>query len=95
MHYVESSEGAGNGTGPTFVMKHKDNLMVVITSKPNEVWYGDSGASNHMTSHEEWFSYLEKPEKPGVVKIGDEVWYERQGELDEGKHLETERGVVC
>ena len=47
--------------------------MVVITSKPNEVWYGDSGASNHMTSHEEWFSYLEKPEKPGVVKTGDDT----------------------
>ena len=24
-----------------------------------------------MTSHEEWFSYLEKLEKPGVVEIGD------------------------
>ena len=46
--------------------------MVVNTSKPNEVWYVDSGASNHMTSHKEWFSYLEKPEKQGVFEIGDD-----------------------
>ena len=54
-------------------MKHKVNLMVVNTSKLNEVWYVDSGASNYMTSHEEWFSYLEKPEQPGVVKTGDDT----------------------
>ena len=52
-------------------MKHKANSMTVSTSKPNEVWYVDSGASNNMTSHEEWFSYLEKPEQPRVVEIGD------------------------
>ena len=33
----------------------------------NDVWYVDSGASNHMTCHKEWFSYLEKPMQPGVV----------------------------
>ena len=52
-------------------MKHKANSMVVNTSKPNEVWYVEYRASNHITSHEEWFSYLEKPEQPGVVEIGD------------------------
>ena len=26
-----------------------------------------------MTNHTEWFSSLEKPEKPGVVKIGDNI----------------------
>ena len=26
-----------------------------------------------MTSHEEWFSYLEKPEHHGVVEIGDDT----------------------
>ena len=49
-------------------MKHKANLMKTSTSKPNEVWYVDSGVSNHMTSHAEWFAYLEKPEQLGVVK---------------------------
>ena len=39
----------------------------------NEVWYVDSGASNHMTSHEEWFLYVEKPEQPGVVEIGEDT----------------------
>ena len=26
-----------------------------------------------MTSHEEWFSYLEKPEQPGVFEIRDDT----------------------
>ena len=26
-----------------------------------------------MTSNEEWFSYMEKPEKQGVVKTGDNI----------------------
>ena len=65
--YAKGSERVGNGVGPSFVMKHKANSMAVNTLKSNEVLYVDSGASNHMTSHEEWFSYLEKPEKQGVV----------------------------
>ena len=72
-HYAEGSERAGNKSGPAFVMKHKANSMAVNTSKSSEVWYVDSGASNHMTSHEEWFSYLEKPEKQGVVETGDDT----------------------
>ena len=47
--------------------------MAVNTSKSNEVWYVDSRLSNHMTSHEECFSYLEKPEKQGVVETGDDT----------------------
>ena len=57
--------------GPTFVMKPMTNSMNKTTSQSNEVWYVDSGASNHMTSHEEWFSYLEKPEQSRVVETGD------------------------
>jgi hypothetical protein len=41
--------------------------------RPDEVWYLDSGASNHMTRHKEWFSYLEKPKNPGVVSTGDDT----------------------
>ena len=52
-------------------MKHKANSMKARTLKPNEIWYVDSGASNHMTSHEEWVSYLERPEQPGVIETGD------------------------
>ena len=49
-------------------MKHKANSMAVNTSKPNEVWYVDYRASNHMTSYEKCFSYLQKPGKPGVIE---------------------------
>ena len=52
-------------------MKHKANSMVRNTSKPNEVWYVDSGVSNHMINHEEWFSYPKKPEQRGVFETGD------------------------
>ena len=64
-------------------MKHKANSMAVNTLKPNEVWYVDSGTSNHMTSHKEWFSYLEKPEKQGVVETGDDTLHtiEHVGEV--------------
>ena len=49
-------------------MKHMENPMKKTTSQSDEFWYIDFGASNHMTSYEEWFSYLEKPEKLGVVE---------------------------
>ena len=52
-------------------MKHKANSMKVNSSKLNEVYYVDSRASNHVMNHEEWFSYLEKPEQSGVVEIDD------------------------
>ena len=49
------------------------NAMKKTTPTSDEVWYVESGASNHMTSHKEWFSYLEKPEQPRVVEIGDDT----------------------
>ena len=54
-------------------MKHMTNSMKKTTSQSDEVCYVDSGASNHITSHEEWFSYLEKPEQSGVVETGDDT----------------------
>ena len=64
-------------------MRHEANLMKKITPKLDEVWYVDSGMSNHMTNHEEWFSYLEKPEQPGVVETGDDTQHsiEHVGEV--------------
>ena len=47
--------------------------MKKTTSRLEEVWYVDSGTLNHMTSHEEWFSFLEKPEQLEVVKTGDDT----------------------
>ena len=39
----------------------------------DNVWYVDSGASNHMTSHGEWFKSMHDPEKPGFVETGDDT----------------------
>ena len=41
------------------------------TSKPEDVWFVDSGASNHMTSHEDWLKELRKLERPAYVETGD------------------------
>ena len=34
------------------------------TSSSENVWFVDSGASNHMMSHEDWFRDLRKPKQP-------------------------------
>ena len=47
-------------------------LVSTSASTLNSVWFVDSGASNHMTSHEEWFQELRKPEHLGYVETGDD-----------------------
>ena len=54
--------------GPMFVMRHRANSMITSVSQPDDVWFVDSGASNHMTSHQERFMNLREPERPGVVE---------------------------
>ena len=44
-----------------------------MASCKEDVWYVDSGASNHMTSHGEWFKEMKDPEKPGYVETGDDT----------------------
>ena len=44
-----------------------------VSKCKDDVWYVDSGASNHMTSHAEWFNALRSPEKPGYVETGDDT----------------------
>ena len=53
--------------------RHEASSMKKTTPKLDEVCYVDSRVSNHMTSHKEWFSYLEKLEQPGVVATGDDT----------------------
>jgi hypothetical protein len=53
------------------VTRHEENSVKRNAPSSEEVWYLDSGASNHMTRRKEWFSYLEKPKNPGVVSTGD------------------------
>ena len=55
-----------------FVMQHMLNTMSTNVSKFVEnVWYVDLGASNHMTSHGEWFKKLQ--ENLGFVETGDDT----------------------
>ena len=53
--------------------RHEANSMKETTPKSDEVWYVDSGMSNHMTSYKEGFSYLEKLMQLGVVATGDDT----------------------
>ena len=53
--------------------RHEANSMKKTTPKSGEVWYVYFSASNHMMSHKEWFSYLEKPMQSGVVPTGDDT----------------------
>ena len=52
--------------GGMFMMKHRANSMSAYTStsalNPEDVWFVDYGASDHMTSHKEWFRELREPE---------------------------------
>ena len=51
-----------NDHGGMFVMRHRENSMLASTSmsasSPEDVWFINSGASNHMTSHQELFRVL-------------------------------------
>jgi len=49
-------------------MQHMANLMIGGVSN-NNVWYVDSGASNHMTSHGEWFRNTKDLKTPGLWKL--------------------------
>ena len=49
------------------------------TSNSEDVWFVDFDASNHMTSHEEWFHDLRSSDRPGYVETGDNtthpIWH--------------------
>ena len=50
------------------------NPMSANVSKAVEnVWYVDLGASNHMTSHGEWFKELQVLKNPHFVEIRDDT----------------------
>ena len=40
-------------------------------SGPEDVWFVDSGALNHMMSHQEWFRELRESDRLGYVETGD------------------------
>ena len=47
--------------------------MTKIVSYRKNVWFVDSHASYHMTSHGEWFSYVRNLEKLGYVETCDDT----------------------
>jgi hypothetical protein len=51
-------------------MQHMVNSMIRDVSD-NNVWYVDSGASNHMANHGTWFRNTKDLKTPGFVEIGD------------------------
>ena len=46
------------------------NAMTADIHASEDVWYVDSGASNHMTSRGEWFRDMKELNAPGYVEIG-------------------------
>jgi hypothetical protein len=54
------------------MMPHMANLMIGGVSD-NNVWYVDSGASNHMTNHGEWFRDTKDLKTLGFVEIDDDT----------------------
>jgi len=53
-------------------MQHMANSMIGGVLN-NNVWYVDSGASNHMTSHGEWFKDIKDLKTSGFVETGDDI----------------------
>ena len=72
-NYASSSKN-NEDSERLFVMQHVINSVSDDVVKcGNDVWYVDSGASNHMTSHGEWFKDMHDPEQPGFVETGDDT----------------------
>jgi hypothetical protein len=63
---------SNQGDEQLFVMQHMANSMIGGVSDKN-VWYVDSGALNHMTSHGEWFRDTKDLKTPGFVETGDDI----------------------
>ncbi len=63
---------SNQGDEQLFVMQHMANSMIGGISD-NNVWYVDSGASNHMISHGEWFRNTKDLKTLGFVETGDDI----------------------
>ena len=50
-----------------------NSMSVDVASCKKDVWYVDSSASNHMTSHGEWFKQMKDLERPGYVERRDDT----------------------
>ena len=54
-----------------------DSTNSASTSNSEHTWFVDSGASHHMTSHQEWFHALRTPDRPEttlrIIDTGDDT----------------------
>jgi hypothetical protein len=55
-------------------MQHMANSMIRGVLD-NNVWYVDSGASNHMTNHGKWFRDTKDLKTLGFVETRDDTTY--------------------
>ena len=73
-NYASTSRDASEGRSKhMFIMQHLMNTRTAENPTKDDVWYVDSGASNHMTSRGEWFRDMRKPEVSGFVQTGDDT----------------------
>ena len=72
-------------------MMASDSANSASTSNSEHAWFVDSGASHHMTSHQEWFRDLRRPDRPGY--IGSRV--EAGTGEDAGSKYVREREYFC
>ena len=56
-----------------FAMQQKMHSATMQDHMRDDVWYVDSGASNHMTSRGNWFKELDAMRTPGYVETGDDT----------------------
>ena len=66
-NYASSSGHGDDRNECLFMMQHMVNSMIENATDYENVWFVDSHASNHMTSHGEWFNDVKNLKKPGYV----------------------------
>ena len=66
-NYASSSRQGDDRNEHLFMVQHMTN-SVTSAKESNNVWYVNSGASNHMTGHAEWIQAAKKMEKLGFEK---------------------------